>query len=189
MDAFNCECTVYTFTTLRFWSYPDIKRLTKINLRRAVFPHCDGVPSEHQVLAGGSRRKLPQLCVSCISTPPHCLTQLLSFIYCWWSSSPCALTALRHYSTTSSVIPHRPGMIHLCSPHTHTHTHTSVRTLTAAVLHEQRCVRTAAALRMPLNTSFLFFQDRSSQYESAGTSGEATAIVQLQTWQSLIGWN
>lgn len=118
------------------------------------FPFFSTGMVQFMVGAGGSHHKLLQLCVWCISTPPHCLTQLLSFIYCLRGSSPCTLTALRHYSTTSSIIPHRPGLIHLCSPHTHTQ-HRSPQ-WAAAVLHEQKCVSTAAALMMPWNTSLFF---------------------------------
>lgn len=90
------------------------------------FPHCDSVPSEHQVWAGGSHRKILQLCVSCISTPPHCLTQLLSFIYCG--------AVLHACSQLFGVTPQHPASSHTgrewftsaappLLPHTHTHTH------------------------------------------------------------------
>lgn len=120
------------------------------------FRDCDGVPSEHQVWAGGSRRKMPQLYVSCISTPPHCLTLTAVFYlllveqYSMRAHSSSALlhNIQRHLTQARNDSPLQP-------PDAHTHTRTLITA--AAVLHEQRCARTAAALRMPLGNTFFFF--------------------------------
>lgn len=65
---------------------------------------CCGVRGR-QVVAGGYQREVILLCILCISTPPHCLTQLLSFIFACGA-------VLRARSQLLGITPQHPASSH-----------------------------------------------------------------------------
>lgn len=113
-DAVICESRFCLFT----WSHLiDIIRSTSVDL--GCLASC-GVVRGRQVVAGGYQREVILLCILCISTPPHRLTQLPSFIFACGAVLPAR-------SQLSGITPQHPASSHTgrewftsaAYPHTH----------------------------------------------------------------------
>lgn len=142
----------------------DIIRSTSVDLRCLA---CSGVVRGCQVVAGGHQREAILLCILCISTPPHCLTQLLSFIFACGA-------VLRARSQLLGITPQHPASSHTgqewftSAAYTHTHTRARVEFTT-----------TALALTEWFLSSNLFWAGQSTSIW-LHDSGEPAAVLVLR---------
>lgn len=105
----------------------DIIRSTSVDLGCLA---CPGVVRGRQAVAGGYQREVILLSILCVSTPPHCLTQLLSFIFA------CGAVLL-------GITPQHPAS-----------SHTGQEWFTSAA-YTHTCVRSSPPQHVPLTEWFL----------------------------------